>query len=186
MKDSNEGSAPPGQDVRRRGLPPIAGPDARVLILGSFPSVASLARGEYYGNPRNQFWLVTEALFGIDRSLSYEDRTAALVGRGVALWDVVGSCRRAGSSDAAIRDAEPNDIASFLARHRRLRHIALNGKTGAETQLRRLSPDVFSLPGIAVATYPSTSPANARLTLAKKVRAWGGICRFLRELPGEA
>jgi len=165
--------------LRQRGLPPIAGPGARVLILGSFPSVASLARGEYYGNPRNQFWQVTEALFGINRSLPYLARTAALVDRGVALWDVVGSCRRAGSSDAAIRDAEANDIATFLAAHPQVLHIALNGTTGAETQLRRLAPEVFSLPGITVATYPSTSPANARFTLAEKVQAWEAICGFL-------
>jgi TDG/mug DNA glycosylase family protein len=176
MGDS--GGPPPGS-VRQHGLPPIAGPGARVLILGSFPSLQSLEKREYYGNPRNQFWQVTEALFSIDRALPYEERCAALVARGVALWDVVGSCRRAGSSDAAIREAEANDIAGFLARHPRIVHIALNGTTGAETQLRRLAPSVFTLPGITVATYPSTSPANARFSLAEKTRVWGGICRFL-------
>jgi TDG/mug DNA glycosylase family protein len=165
--------------LRQHGLPPIAGPGARVLILGSFPSVESLARGQYYGNPRNQFWQVMEALFSIDRDLPYGERTAALVDRGVALWDVVGSCRRAGSSDAAIRDAEANDIEAFLARHHRVRHIALNGTTGAATQLHRLAPGLFSLSGINVATYPSTSPANARYTLAEKVAAWEAICGFL-------
>jgi TDG/mug DNA glycosylase family protein len=179
MSDSGGGPAPPDRGDRRRGLPPIAGSGARVLILGSFPSEQSLARGEYYGNPRNQFWPVMEALFGIERSLPYDGRCAALVGRGVALWDVVGSCRRAGSSDAAIREAEANDIAGFLALHPKIRHVALNGKTGAETQLRRLAPELFALPGITVAVYPSTSPANARLTLAEKVRAWGGIRGFL-------
>jgi TDG/mug DNA glycosylase family protein len=175
-----EGGAPaPPNDVRRRGLAPVAGPDARVLILGSFPSVQSLVRKEYYGNPRNQFWQVTEALFGIDRTLPYGERCSALIRRGVALWDVVASCRREGSSDAAIRDAEANDIKAFLAGHPQILHLALNGTTGAATQLRRLAPEVFALPGITVATYPSTSPANARLTLAEKVGAWDGICRFL-------
>lgn len=150
-----------------------------MLVLGSFPSVQSLAKGEYYANPRNQFWRVAEALFSVDRALPYSERCAALVDRGVALWDVVASCRRAGSSDAAIRDAEANDIEAFLADHPWVRHIALNGKTGAATQLRRLAPGVFALPGITVTVYPSTSPANAALTLEEKVRAWGGILEFL-------
>ncbi|MDG6257512.1 MAG: DNA-deoxyinosine glycosylase [Methanomicrobiaceae archaeon] len=179
MTDGSGGPAPPEDEKRRHGLPPVAGSGARVLILGSFPSEQSLERGEYYANPRNQFWHVMEALFAIDRTLPYGERTAALVDRGVALWDVVASCRRAGSSDAAIRDAEANDIAGFLDRHRRVRHIALNGTTGAEIQLRRHNPGIFSLPGITIATYPSTSPANARYTLAEKVAAWEEICGFL-------
>jgi TDG/mug DNA glycosylase family protein len=174
-------TAPPPLDPadRRRGLPPVAGPGARVLVLGSFPSEQSLARREYYGNPRNQFWQVAEALFGIDGDLPYDERCLALVARGVALWDVVASCRRAGSSDAAIRDAEANDIEAFLAGHPKIHHIALNGTTGAATQLRRLAPEIFSLPGISVAIYPSTSPANARYTLSEKMVAWRAICGFL-------
>ncbi|HDR74334.1 MAG TPA: DNA-deoxyinosine glycosylase [Methanoculleus sp.] len=178
MTGGSGGPAPP-EDGRRRSLPPVAGPDARVLILGSFPSEQSLEKEEYYANPRNQFWHIMEALFSIDPALPYGERCAALVDRGVALWDVVASCRRAGSSDAAIRDAAANDIEGFLARHRRVRHIALNGTTGAEAQLRRHNPGIFSLPGISVATYPSTSPAHARLTLAEKVAAWEEICGFL-------
>ena len=46
------------------GLPPIARPDARVLVLGSAPSVLSLQRGEYYGNPQNAFWRVMAELLG--------------------------------------------------------------------------------------------------------------------------
>lgn len=41
------------------GLPPIADPDARLLILGNMPSAMSLAAGQYYGNPRNAFWRLT-------------------------------------------------------------------------------------------------------------------------------
>ncbi len=48
------------------GLPPVIDDRARVLILGSFPSVRSLAEGRYYANPRNTFWPIVAELFGFD------------------------------------------------------------------------------------------------------------------------
>ena len=38
------------------GFEAVAGPDARVLILGTLPSAVSLATGQYYAQPRNAFW----------------------------------------------------------------------------------------------------------------------------------
>ena len=84
------------------GLPPVVGPHARTLILGSFPSERSLETGEYYANRRNQFWPLLGAVFGFAADLPYRDRLAATTGHGVALWDVVHSCRRSGSMDHKI------------------------------------------------------------------------------------
>ena len=39
-----------------QGFPPIVDDDARVLILGSFPSALPLVAHQYYANPRNAFW----------------------------------------------------------------------------------------------------------------------------------
>ena len=49
---------------RINAFPPVAGEDARVLILGSMPSVASLAQGFYYGHPRNAFWRILSEVYG--------------------------------------------------------------------------------------------------------------------------
>jgi len=43
-------------------LPPLISSRTRLLILGSFPSVASLAARQYYGHPQNQFWRILQAI----------------------------------------------------------------------------------------------------------------------------
>ena len=62
-----------------------------VLVLGSMPGAASLARTEYYGHPRNAFWPIMGALFGAGPELPYAERTARLTAAGVQcelhLWD---------------------------------------------------------------------------------------------------
>ena len=150
---------------RPSGLLPVAGNDPLVLILGSYPSVQSLAKHEYYGNPHNRFWTIMELIFGIDRALPYAIRTARLTGCRVALWDVLASCTREGSADATIRDTVPNDIAGFLASHPSIRCIALNGTAAG----RYFAREGCSVPAVVL---PSTSPANARLSLDEKTRIW--------------
>ena len=94
-----------------QGLAAVAGPRTRLLLLGSFPGVASLVAQQYYGHPRNQFWPLLSAIWQTDLTgLPYADRLRALQERGLGLWDVYASCRRQGSLDSAIRDAVPNDL----------------------------------------------------------------------------
>ena len=154
--------------AKKPGLEPIAGTDPEVLILGSYPSRQSLAKGEYYGNPQNQFWKIMEILHGIDHTLPYSSRISCLVKRRIALWDVLATCARDGSADTAIRDPVPNDIRGFLAAHQTIRCIALNG-TAAGRYFSRMNP------GIPGTILPSTSPAYARMTLAEKTRKWACV-----------
>lgn len=153
-----------------RGLPPVTGPEPRVLILGSFPSVLSLARSEYYGNPRNRFWAVMGELFGIPATLAYPVRCRQLTQNGVALWDVAASCSRPGSADARIRDVVPNDIAGFMRQHPSVRLIALNGTAAGQLYCR-----FTAVPGLPFVVLPSTSPANAAVSFEEKVRAWTAV-----------
>jgi hypoxanthine-DNA glycosylase len=152
---------------RLHGLGPVIGPDTRLLVLGSFPSVASLAAGEYYAHPRNQFWPLLSALWGLDlRSLAYPQRLAEVRRRGLGIWDVYAHCRREGSLDSAIRDAELNDLAGLRRQAPRLAAIAHNGGESARAMrhTRALGLPVWSL--------PSTSPANASWSFDRKLAAW--------------
>lgn len=162
------------------GFPPIVGAGARVLILGTMPSIASLERHEYYGNPRNAFWSLIGELFGIDARSPYRTRTAALAARGVAVWDVAKVCAREASADATIRDVEPNDFAGLFAAQVGIRAVFFNGRKAQELYDRLVRPKLAapwaSLPSHAL---PSTSPANAATSRADKLRQWRAVADAL-------
>jgi hypoxanthine-DNA glycosylase len=152
------------------GLAPVIAADTRLVILGSFPGVASLAAQQYYGHPRNQLWPLLSALWDEDLvALDYPRRLAALRRHRVGLWDVYRSCERAGSLDSAIRAAVPNDLALMKTLAPRLQAVAHNGAESARS--RRLAAAL----GLDVHTLPSTSPANASWSFERKLAAWRAV-----------
>ena len=150
----------------RTGLPAIVGANPRVLLLGSFPSEKSLDTGEYYANTRNQFWRLLGALLGFDAELPYAERIDAVTAGGVALWDVVHSCRRVGSLDANIdrKTLVINDFTAFLTQHPTIERGFVNGLTAYT---------LFQQAGIALpaARLPSSSGALT-MSFADKLAAW--------------
>src|SRR6201995_1317180 len=110
------------------GLAPVIAPDTRLVVLGSFPGVASLAAQQYYGHPRNAFWRVLGALW--DEELAgapYAARLDALRRHRVGLWDVYRACEREGSLDSAIRTPVPNELDRLKRLAPGLRAVAHNG-----------------------------------------------------------
>jgi hypoxanthine-DNA glycosylase len=149
------------------GLPPVIAAGTRLVVLGSFPGVASLAAGQYYGHPRNHFWPIAGRLLGLPlAAMPYDERLAVLRERGVGLWDVYAACRRVGSLDSAIREPQPNDLARLQLLAPGLRAVAHNGGESARTM--RLTAAL----GLAVFKLPSTSPANASWSFERKLAAW--------------
>lgn len=138
------------------GFPPIERPDAKILILGSMPSIASLSLQQYYGHPRNAFWPIMSRLLG-GTIATYEDKRELLLSHRIALWDVVQACEREGSLDSAITSPVPNDIAGFLDLHPELGLVCFNGKTASAFYRRYVG---LYPPSVRFVELPSTSPAN--------------------------
>lgn len=152
---------------RLRGFPPIIDERVERLILGSFPSAASLAAGQYYAHPRNQFWPILGRLLGEPLAeLPYAKRPPRVLAHHVGIWDVYGACERPGSADTAIRKGRPNAFRRLrhLAPH--LRDVAFNGTAAA-----RFRP-LFEQAGFAVRVLPSTSPAHAGRSFEGKLALW--------------
>ena len=159
-----------------RGLPPVIDQRARILILGSFPSTASLAAQQYYAHPQNLFWrIVGEVIEQPLREMSYVARCDSVKDAGIAIWDVFASCSREGSLDSAIRNAVPNDLSvlqkSALATRRGssipgLRRICFNGRMAA-SRIKEVEAAGFD-----VVVLPSTSPANAGMRYEEKLARW--------------
>jgi hypoxanthine-DNA glycosylase len=163
---------------------PIAAADARVLVLGTAPSIASLAKQQYYGHPQNAFWPIMGRLFGAGRELEYEKRKHVLCANRVAVWDVLGECYRMGSLDSSIdiESESANDLAGFLAEHVSIGTVFFNGQK-AETAFRRhVKPavDELSRP-FRYVRLPSTSPAHAGRTFEQKLAAWRAVARAVRK-----
>jgi hypoxanthine-DNA glycosylase len=157
-------STPP---TRLVGLGPVIGPDTRLVVLGSFPGVASLQAGQYYAHPRNQFWPILSALWGVDLvALPYPRRLEALLAHGLGLWDVYAACEREGSLDSAIENARLNDLAGLRRLAPQLQAVAHNG--GESARQRRHTEAL----GLTVLRLPSTSPANASWSFERKLAAW--------------
>jgi len=149
------------------GLAPIVDADTRLIVLGSFPGVASLQAQQYYGHPRNHFWPILGALWQLDlRAASYAQRIAAARAHGLGLWDVYATCRREGSLDSAIEDARLNDLAALPRIAPGLQAIAHNGGESARAMRHTRAL------GLPVIRLPSTSPANASWSFDRKLAAW--------------
>lgn len=148
-------------------FPPVVCAASRVLILGSFPSVRSREEGFFYGHPQNRFWPMLAAIYGEETPRTIDGKRALILRHGLALWDVIASCRVTGSSDASVRDAVPVDIrrvtdtAPIMA-------VLCNGALAAKLYAKHLQP----LTGIPARTMPSTSPANAAWGMARLMEAW--------------
>ncbi|MGD7036909.1 DNA-deoxyinosine glycosylase [Methylotuvimicrobium buryatense] len=157
------------------GFPPIAGKSAEVLILGSMPSVASLSKGEYYGHPRNGFWLIMRQLFGAGPELDYLKRSRILIEHHLAVWDVLQTCYRPGSADANIDvdSIKINDFNRFFEHHRDIKRVLFNGGAAESLYRKRVLPILNSrFNYLEYQRVPSTSPAYAAMSLERKTMAW--------------
>lgn len=165
----------PSSEALLEGLPPVADASARVLVLGSMPGARSLVEARYYAHPRNAFWPIVGPLIGLDETAAYAARVEALRASGIALWDVIGQCRRRGSLDSRIEPDSVivNDLPGLIAQCSGLQLIAFNGGRAEQEFRRRVMPRLEpAARQIERVRLPSTSPAHASLRPAEKRQMW--------------
>lgn len=156
--------------------------NAKVLILGSMPGDVSIAAVEYYAHPRNLFWDFMQQLLGVPRELDYEERLELLQDKGVALWDVLGACKRSGSLDSNIEagSEQANDIPALLQQYSNIKAICFNGQKAYASFKRHILKSHSKLEEqYDLIPLPSTSPANASVRIEDKLSAWKQILEYL-------
>ena len=151
-------------------FPAVIDGESRVLILGSVPSIKSVENNFYYMHPKNRFWKVLSAIFGVDLySATVDERISFLLENKIALYDSVEECNIEASKDSAISNVVPADIPKKKKKSE-ISHIFCNGKASFRYLLSAY-PEYANMATL----LPSTSPANAQYSLEKLVFEWRTI-----------
>lgn len=154
-------------NTEKHNIEPVYDSRSRILILGSFPSVKSREAEFFYGHPKNRFWRVTAEVFNENVPESVEEKKAFLLRNHIALWDVIATCDIEGSSDSSIKNVVPNDL-SVIFQTADIKKIFINGKTAEKYYNRYILPKT----GVKAVCLPSTSPANASISLSELIEKW--------------
>ncbi|MDR1850274.1 MAG: DNA-deoxyinosine glycosylase [Zoogloeaceae bacterium] len=164
---------------RLTGLPPIHDTKCRILILGSFPSPASLAAEQYYGHPKNQFWPLLAAIMQEPLpELDYAERIERVRAHRIGIWDVYRSCVRPGALDADIRAGTANDFPALFPHMPHLERLCFNGQTAGKfaPRLFDLAASILPKPP-EIHILPSSSPAYT-LAFGRKLEVWQRAMTF--------
>jgi len=148
------------------GFPPLVDENCTILVLGSLPGTQSIEKQQYYGNPHNRFWHYIFKTFDESTTDNYQQKTELALKHHIAIWDVIKSANRNGSSDSKIKQAIPNDVPALLAQNKNIKKIIFNGNFAYESYIR-----FFGTPPIAYVKLLSTSPACAGRD-NEKLRQW--------------
>ena len=152
---------------------PIADNDISILVLGTLPGDQSLKMAEYYGQARNRFWKIISTITNKPLPQTYTDKKKLLLQSGIAVWDVAHKANRKGSLDSAIENEEPNDLDTFIEIHKKLKVITFNGAKAEALYDRYFTRRAE----IKYVSLPSTSPANAGISLADICDRWKVILK---------
>ncbi|WP_138205126.1 DNA-deoxyinosine glycosylase [Haloimpatiens lingqiaonensis] len=157
---------------------PIIDKNCKILILGTMPSVRSLEKQQYYGNKRNQFWKIIYGLSNKEVEEDYENRKTFLLNQHIAIWDVLKSCDREGSSDSKIINPVSNDFETFFNQYPGIKTVFFNGSKAEELFIKLVIGKMCFKEGLLFYRLPSTSPANA-IRFKDKLERWKVILSYL-------
>ena len=165
-------------------------PDAKVVILGTFPSEASRDTF-FYHKSTNQFWIMMSEIFG-DKSVEHlkestpnennqliENRKNFLNKYKIGLWDMIKSCYIDKSKDSSIKDPEYNDLTTLKTECPQLECICFSSKKAFKYYKRYLKQVdetyknwLEKMSNGEEHILPSPSSAFARMDSEKKRKEW--------------
>jgi TDG/mug DNA glycosylase family protein len=161
-------------------VPDYLGPESRVVFCGINPGHWSAAARAPFANPRNDFWRLLHAAGFTPRVLAPQE-AAELLPLGLGLTNAARRTTR-GSGDLRKADfAGAAERLEEIARTYRPAVIAFVGKaayTGAFGERAKHGLQERRLGDTALFVLPSTSPANAAVPWAERLR-WFEALRAL-------
>jgi double-stranded uracil-DNA glycosylase len=167
-------------------VPDVLAPGLRCVFCGINPGRVSAAAAAHFANPRNDFWrLLHDA--GFTPRLLAPDEQFDLLPLG---YGVTNAAYRTtpGSGDLRRGDFDTARL-ERIARDLRPRAIAFVGKEayrGAFGERAELGPQARTLGETVLFVLPSTSPANAAVPYAERLRWFAALREWLEPLPREA
>lgn len=154
---------------------PVIDENSRILILGSFPSVKSRENKFYYGHPKNRFWRMLAQILDCELPVTIDDKRRMVLDNEIALWDTLASCEIHASADSSIKSEAPNDIPMLVKKYR-IKKVLFNGKTSFK-YYEKYFKNADGMENITKTVLPSTSPANAAVSLEMLIQIWGGALK---------
>jgi len=164
-------------------VPDVLAPGLRVIFCGINPGHVSAAAGAHFANPRNDFWRLLHDSGFTPRVLAPQEQYEAL-DYGIGLTNAASRTTR-GSGDLRRADFAGSAQRLFdIARHLRPRTIAFVGKEAyrgafGERAEFGVQPRILADTGLFV--LPSTSPANAEVPYAERLRWFNALHAWLDE-----
>ncbi len=171
---SSSGSTPanPKRPETLSAVPDVLAPDLHVVFCGINPGRVSAAAGRHFANPRNDFWrLLHDAGFTPRVLAPAEQLELPALGYGVT--------NAAYRTTPGSGDLRRGDFEGSAGRLTRIaaelgpRFVAFVGKEayrGTFGERPELGPQERTLGGTRLFVLPSTSPANAAVPYAERLR----------------
>jgi double-stranded uracil-DNA glycosylase len=162
----------PAAAAAESAVPDVLAPGLRVVFCGINPGFVSAAAGAHFANPRNDFWRLLHAA-GFTSRLYEPGEQFEVLREGIGLTNAAVRTTR-GSGDLRSADfAGADERLERLATELRPRWIAFVGKEayrGAFRERPELGAQKRGLDETRLFVLPSTSPANAAVPWAERLR----------------
>lgn len=158
--------------VTHESLKPFIPEDAKILMLGSLPSIATRKANFYYAHKTNRFYKILAGVFKEDEPITIEEKKIFLRKHHIALYDSIYECDIHSSSDSSIKNVvSSKEILDNIYKIHHFNKVFNVGKKSYDVYQKYIGKDSILL--------PSPSAANAASKLDDLIEKYAIILKFL-------